>query len=142
MKSRHLRTGPSPDTITKPINGQGTQQMTDDTKNKGIKKVRNKPPISPGRPKGVPNKTTGILREALLIAATNAGDNIKVNGKKTNSGMVGYLTQQAEKNPRSFMTMLSKVLPMQLTGADDGPIKAETSIIFVPVGPDHVPGKD
>ena len=37
-----------------------------------------------------------------------------------------YLMDQAIKNPGPFMSLLGKVLPMQLTGANDGPIKSET----------------
>jgi hypothetical protein len=71
-----------------------------------------KPPRSPGRPKGSPNKTTALLKDAILEAAQKAG-------KK--EGMVGYLVKQADENPAAFMTLLGKVLPMQINGAgEDG----------------------
>lgn len=76
----------------------------------------------PGRPKGVPNKTTAFLKDAILQAAERAG------GK---DGMVGYLTMQAEQNPGPFMALLGKVLPMQVTGEDGGPIKASIKVTFV-----------
>jgi hypothetical protein len=63
----------------------------------------------PGRPKGVVNKTTGLLKDAILKAAEKAG------GK---DGLVGYLQTQAKDNPQSFLPLLGKVLPMQVTGAD------------------------
>jgi hypothetical protein len=66
-----------------------------------------------GRPKGVPNKTTTLLKDAILLAAENAGGA---------DGMVGYLQEQAAANPSAFMTLLGKVLPLQLTGADGRPI--------------------
>lgn len=69
-----------------------------------------------GRPKGVPNKTTALLKDAILAAATKAG------GK---DGLVGYLETQANTNPQSFLPLLGKVLPMQLTGEDGAPIKIE-----------------
>lgn len=73
-------------------------------------KPKRKPPAAGiGRKKGVPNKTTGILKEAILRAAENAG------GK---DGMVGYLTEQAQLNPGPFMGLLAKVLPMQVNHAD------------------------
>ena len=65
----------------------------------------------PGRPKGVPNKQTALLKDAILMAATEAGGP---------EGMVGYLKQQATDNPQSFLPLLGKVLPMQLVGAGDG----------------------
>lgn len=58
-----------------------------------------------GRTKGVPNKTTKLLKDALLEAATLAG------GK---DGLVGYLTKQALANPQSFLPLLGKVLPLQV----------------------------
>lgn len=77
----------------------------------------------PGRPKGVPNKNTTLLKDAILQAAANAG------GK---DGLVGYLTAQAAQNPQSFIPLLGKVLPMQITGADGGPVQV-TRIELVPL---------
>jgi hypothetical protein len=56
-----------------------------------------------GRKKGVPNKTTALLKDAILQAAMQAG-----GGK---DGLVAYLTEQAVKNPGPFLTLLGKVLP-------------------------------
>lgn len=70
----------------------------------------------PGRKKGVPNKTTALLKDAILQAATEAG---------ADGGLVGYLKTQAEENPQSFLPLLGKVLPMQLTGDGDGPLRIE-----------------
>lgn len=69
-------------------------------------------PISPGRPKGVPNKTTALLKDAILKAAQAAGGG-------GDEGMVEYLTMQATTNPGPFMALLGKVLPMQVAGVDD-----------------------
>lgn len=70
-------------------------------------------PVSPGRPKGVPNKSTQILKDAILKAAEEAG------GKE---GLVGYLKLQALENPGPFLALLGKVLPMQVTGEGGGPL--------------------
>lgn len=67
----------------------------------------------PGRPKGVPNKNTTLLKDAILQAATKAG------GK---GGLVGYLTSQASENPGQFMALLGKVLPTQLQGDAENPV--------------------
>lgn len=67
-----------------------------------------------GRPKGSRNKVSSLLKDAILEAAETAGDK---------EGLVGYLTQQAQTNPTAFLTLLGKVLPMQLTGDDGGPVK-------------------
>lgn len=68
-----------------------------------------------GRAKGTPNKTTKLLKEAILIAADEAGKKLDPDG-----GLVTYLVQQAVLNPAPFMTLLGKVLPMQVAGIDDG----------------------
>ena len=65
-----------------------------------------------GRPKGSPNKTTALLKDAILKAATDAGD----------GDMAAYLTKQALDNPGPFMSLLGKVLPMQVGGDPDNPI--------------------
>jgi hypothetical protein len=66
-----------------------------------------------GRAKGTPNKTTALLKDAILKAAEGAG------GK---DGLVGYLQKQASENPGPFMALLGKVLPMQIAGDPDNPV--------------------
>mgnify|MGYP005811929269 CR=1 FL=1 len=79
-----------------------------------------------GRKKGTPNKTTALLKDAIIEAATKAGNK---------EGLVGYLTRQADENPAAFMTLLGKVLPMQVTGENGGPIKATTRVQLIAVSP-------
>ena len=67
-----------------------------------------------GRKKGTPNKTTALLKDAILVAAANAGKE---------GGLEGYLTCQAVLNPGPFMALLGKVLPMQIGGDEDQPVK-------------------
>lgn len=74
----------------------------------------------PGRKKGVPNKTTALLKDAILKAAESAGGD---------EGMVGYLTRQATTNPQAFLPLLGKVLPMQVTGPEDGPIITRIELV-------------
>ena len=84
-----------------------------------------------GRQKGTPNKTTALLKDAILQAAEAAGDR---------EGMVGYLTKQAKANPAAFMTLLGKVLPMQIAGDPDNPLHTITTIELV--APKHDARKD
>ena len=72
----------------------------------------------PGRKKGVPNKTTTALREAILTAAEQVGAD--GNGK---GGTVGYLKLLAMTDPKAFSSLLGKVLPLQVTGEGGGPIQ-------------------
>ncbi len=71
-------------------------------------------PKTGGRQRGTPNKFTRDLKAAILAAAEEAGGE---------GGTTAYLVRQAIDNPGPFMTLLGKVLPMQLTGDDGGPIQ-------------------
>jgi len=62
-----------------------------------------------GRKKGVPNKLTTDLKEMILGALDKAGGQ-------------DYLIEQSEKNPVAFMTLVGKVLPLQLQGDKNNPI--------------------
>jgi len=64
----------------------------------------------PGRPAGVPNRTTTVIRDLITGALDKAG------------GM-DYLVKQAEQNPVAFMALVGKVLPLQVTGANGGPLE-------------------
>ena len=75
----------------------------------------------PGRPKGPPNKTTALLKDAILKAATNAG----------NGDLTEYLRVQAVANPAPFLALLGKVLPMQIAGDADNPVQTITRIELV-----------
>lgn len=74
-------------------------------------------PKTGGRQKGTPNKTTALLKDAILQAAELAGGP---------NGLTGYLHMQAGLNPGPFMTLLGKVLPTQLTGDPAEPIHMKT----------------
>lgn len=67
-----------------------------------------------GRQPGSKNKIPGGLKEAILEAAKKAGGQ---------GGMVAYLQAQASANPGPFMALLGKVLPMQVTGENGGPMQ-------------------
>ena len=68
-----------------------------------------------GRKKGTPNKVTGSVREMLLGALDDMG------GQE-------WLTRQATENPVAFMTLLGKVLPTQIQGDQDNPIRIISTI--------------
>lgn len=75
-----------------------------------------------GRKKGTPNKTTAALKDAILEAARLAGDR---------AGLVGYLQSQAVSNPQSFLPLLGRVLPLQVSGDQENPIQHAIEIRIV-----------
>jgi hypothetical protein len=80
------------------------------------------PAAGMGRPKGALNKTTALLKDAILKAAERAGNRVG------DDGMVSYLEVQATENPGPFMSLLGKVLPMQFTGEVNGDIIIRATI--------------
>ena len=79
--------------------------MTDKPKRKNI------PNGGRGRPKGAVNKNTAQLKDMIL-------------GALDQSGGVEYLVARAN-DPRTasaFLTLVGKVLPMQVTGEGGGPV--------------------
>jgi len=62
-----------------------------------------------GRKPGSPNKITRELKEMILQALEE-------------NGGVEYLKQRAIDNPASFLTLLGKVLPMQIAGDPESPV--------------------
>lgn len=76
-----------------------------------------------GRQKGTPNKTTTQLKEMILQALDGAGG-------------IEYLKIQAFENPGPFMTLVGKVLPLQVSGDPANPVAVATriEIVAVPAG--------
>lgn len=97
-------------------------------KRKSAGRVENLTNAGKGRTKGVPNKTTAILKDAILRAAEKAGNKIG------SEGMVSYLEAQAVENPGPFMSLLGKVLPMQVAMDPDNPMKVIHRIELVAPG--------
>lgn len=64
------------------------------------------PNAGKGRQKGVPNKATAQLKDMILGALDQAGG-------------IEYLTERARdpKTASAFLTLVGKVLPMQVQGA-------------------------
>lgn len=58
-----------------------------------------------GSRKGVPNKITADVK-AMVAAALNQ------------AGGEAYLVAQAHENPRAFLSLVGRLMPLQVTGAD------------------------
>jgi hypothetical protein len=74
-------------------------------------------PKTGGRRKGQPNKTTTALKDAILNAFSTAGGE-------------AYLARIAAEDPRTFCTLLGKVLPMQVTGDADAPLQIAFKTVY------------
>src|SRR4051812_34198946 len=59
-----------------------------------------------GSRKGVPNRVTADVR-AMILAALD-----RVGGED-------YLVQQAHNNPKTFLSLLGRIIPTQITGRGD-----------------------
>lgn len=85
-----------------------------------------------GRPKGVPNRINGdirqMVRKAMILAETKMrNEELKAEGKpvpKTQADPVDYLKRQAIEHPVTFLGLVAKLMPKQvdvelsLTGED------------------------
>jgi hypothetical protein len=69
---------------------------------------------SAGRKKGVPNKLTADLKAAILAAFDEVGG-------------AAYLRSVATTDPRTFCMLLGKVLPNQVAGDSDQPVRVQFS---------------
>ena len=85
-----------------------------------------------GRPKGVRNKQPALLKDALMIAASNRGNKMKALAisraarhgatqeeldeimENQSGSLVGFLEWTAEHHTVAFCGMLGRVLPLQV----------------------------
>ena len=67
-----------------------------------------------GRPKGVPNKLTASVKEAIEAAAQGLGGGTRLEA----------WAREAPENEKAFWTTIyPKLLPLQVTGKDGGPLQ-------------------
>lgn len=84
-----------------------------------MNKQRKDMPRSPGRPKGSVNKTTKALKDMILAALDGAGGET-------------YLQKQADENPTAFLTLIGKVLPLQVQGDMEHRVKVSGALGWKP----------
>jgi hypothetical protein len=70
-------------------------------------------PPNTGRARGTRNRTTTLLKDAILTAATLVGQD-----GKGRDGLVGYLKMLAVRERAVYARLLEKVLPMQVSVED------------------------
>lgn len=69
-----------------------------------------------GRPKGSPNKTTQIAKDAIAQAADKLGGTTR---------LVEWAKEDAKNEAAFWTTIYPKLLPLQVTGEDGGPVLHE-----------------
>lgn len=74
-----------------------------------------------GRKAGTPNKTTAALKDMIMTALNEAHED----------GGVAYLKDQATKTPAAFLTLVGKVLPLQVSGDPDAPITHRVELVGI-----------
>lgn len=86
--------------------------------------MSNQPKLGPnrgnagkGRPKGSKNKATAALKDMILAALDQAG------GEK-------YLVDRAKDNPTAFLTLVGKVLPLQVNGDMEHRVKVSGALAW------------
>lgn len=75
-----------------------------------------------GRPKGSLDKGNALIRELIVGALDRLGG-------------VDYLIRSAESHPAAFLSLLGKVMPIQVEGAGGGPVQAKLTIEYVRPNP-------
>lgn len=68
-----------------------------------------------GRSKGVPNKVTKLIREAILAAGENSGDFLFSHQRCKSLGLTGYLEFLSLEAPAVFGQLLKMIYPSQVT---------------------------
>lgn len=80
----------------------------------------NKPPAAGrGRPKGSKNKVQTAVKEMVIQALSDAGG-------------IEYLVTQSRENPTAFMTLVGKVLPLQVSGELEHQVKVSGALAWKP----------
>lgn len=68
----------------------------------------NPPPIK-GRPPGVPNRSTRLLKEIIYMAGELEGSN-----QKGKDGLLGYVRALARYEKKTYVMLLAKLLPTKI----------------------------
>ena len=79
-------------------------------------------PVSPGRPKGVPNKTTQTAKDAIALAAETLGGAAR---------LVAWAQEDALNERAFWTTIYPTLLPLQVTGEGGAALFAGIKVEFV-----------
>lgn len=94
--------------------------MTEDVKKTGENRIGKGKP-GPGRPAGVPNKTTQAAKDAIAQAASALGGSER-------------LVEWAKEDPKNehafWATIYPKLLPLQVSGDPDNPMPVVFQTVY------------
>lgn len=95
--------------------------MTTEKRTGIVPKTAKRPQPKGGSRKGVPNKVTGELKAMILGALSDAGGQ-------------SYLAARAidPRTAAAFLSLLGKVLPMQVTGEGGGAVALRVEFVKAP----------
>lgn len=86
--------------------------------------AKKRPPnAGKGRVKGIPNRVTKELKDMILGALEAKG------GQR-------WLQDQMDANPSAYMTLLGKIIPLQVTGKDGAPLVQPVISVTIAPGPE------
>jgi hypothetical protein len=93
-----------------------------DSKVVSVTNKRKPPAAGKGRPAGSVNKNTGAIKDMIAAALHQVGG-------------VEYLAERANdpKTASAFLSLVGKVMPIQVTGENGGAIQTITRIEIVPL---------
>jgi len=87
-----------------------------------VKKTKsNLPGAGPGRPKGVPNKTTQTAKDAIALAASELGGAAR---------LVAWAKEDPKNESAFWASIYPKLLPLQVTGEGGGPVGLSVHVQF------------
>jgi len=88
-----------------------------------VKKTKsNLPGAGPGRPKGVPNKTTASAKEAIAFAAEGLGGAQR---------LVDWAKEDPKNESAFWVSVYPKLLPLTVAGDSENPIQAKVTVEFI-----------
>lgn len=73
-------------------------------------------PVSPGRPKGVPNKLTTAVKDAIAQAAEGLGGTDR---------LIEWCKEDPKNESQFWVSVYPKLLPLQVSGEGGGPLQFE-----------------
>ena len=71
-----------------------------------------------GRPPGARNRTTRILKEAIILAAESIGED-----GEGRDGLVGFFRKAANEELTAYLSLMGKLLPLQVSEVPVAPLR-------------------